>query len=65
LHEVQCANCKTCGLEHRVMRHDLEQFVVDVLAHYKVSPAEGATAAECQVPPPRMLADAAGGGSPS
>ncbi len=45
LHEVQCANCKTCGLENRVMRHDLEQFVVDVLAHYKVSPEEGAIVA--------------------
>lgn len=40
LHEVRCEDCLSCTFESKVLRQDLERFVVDVLGRYGVSEAE-------------------------
>jgi LDH2 family malate/lactate/ureidoglycolate dehydrogenase len=49
LHEVRCEECLGCEVESKVMRPDLERFVVDVLARHGVSEREGAITARVLV----------------
>ncbi len=49
LHEVRCADCLGCDVESKVMRADLERFVIEVLARYGVSEREGAITARVLV----------------
>jgi len=41
LHEVQCDNCRTCSADDKVMREDLEAFVVDALGSFGTPRREG------------------------
>jgi L-2-hydroxycarboxylate dehydrogenase (NAD+) len=49
LHEVRCEDCLGCSLESKVMRPDLERFVVDVLGRHGVAEAEATTTAKVLV----------------
>ena len=49
LHEVRCADCLGCDVESKVMRADLERFVIDVLARHGVAEQEGAITARVLV----------------
>ncbi len=49
LHEVRCADCLGCEVESKVMRADLERFVIGVLARHGVSEQEGAVTARVLV----------------
>jgi len=45
LHEVRCAECGRCGLQNKVLRPDLEAFVVSVFEHHGAPTSEAETVA--------------------
>ena len=49
LHEVRCEDCATCSFEQKVLRADLEAFVVRVLEHYGVPASEAGVTARVLV----------------